>query len=145
MRRLWTLQEGSFAKKLWCQFQDRAIELQVISSALYRIFATEIGRKGLVLDLLTNANGWTVFSPNKNPSDRNPSPDVVNLLQALEHRSVSVPSDEPLLIGNLMHLDIEKILRSPADLRIQTMWSLLWSVPRGIPQNILLPGQSFLR
>lgn len=98
-----------------------------------------------MLDLLTNANGLTVFSPNKNPSDRNPSPDVGNLLQALEHWSVSVPSDEPLLIGNLMHLDIEKILRSPADLRMQTMWSLLWSVPRGIPQNILLPGQSFLR
>lgn len=127
MRRLWTLQEGSFAKKFWFQFQDRAIELQVISSALYKIFATEIGRKGLVLDLLINANGLTAFSPNKKLSDRNPSPDVGNLLQALEHRFVSVPSDKPLLTGNLMHLDIEKILRSPADLRMQTMWSLLWS------------------
>lgn len=57
MRRLWTLQEGSFAKQLWFQFQDRAIELRVINSALYKISATEIGRKGLVLDLLINANG----------------------------------------------------------------------------------------
>ncbi|MCJ1343277.1 hypothetical protein MMC31_001470 [Peltigera leucophlebia] len=137
MRRVWTLQEGSFAKQLWFQFQDRAIELRVIKSALYKISATEIGWKGLVLDLLINTHGLTVFSPNRISSDRDPSPGVGNLLQALEHRSVSVPSDEPLLIGNLMHLDIEKILQSPADLRMQTMWSLLWSVPRGIPQNIL--------
>lgn len=137
MRRLWTLQEGSCAKQLWFQFQDRAIELRVIKSALYKISATEIGWKGPVLDLLINIHGLTVFSPYRKSSDRDPSPGVGNLLQALEHRSVSVPSDEPLLIGSLMHLDIEKILQSPADLRMRTMWSLLWSVPRGIPQNIL--------
>lgn len=84
-----------------------------------------------MLDLLIVTHRLEVFSPNKNASDQNPGPGVENLLQALEHQSVSVPSDEPLLIGDLMHLYIEKIFQSPADLRMQRIWSLLWSVPRG--------------
>lgn len=102
-----------------------------INSALYKILTTEIDWKDLVHDLLIVSHGLIIFSGNKNSSDRSASPSVENILQALEHRSVDFPSDEPLLIGNLTHLDGEKILQSPPDLRMPTMWSLLWSVPRG--------------
>lgn len=136
MRRLWTLQEGSLAKRIWFQFRDSAVDLRSLWSALCRILTTEVGRKGLAFDLLiVNTSLRTFFY--RNPGDPTAGPGVKILIDALQHRSVSVASDEPLLIGNLLNLDVVRILQSPIELRMQMVWSQMWSVPRGIPQNIL--------
>lgn len=71
------------------------------------------------------------------PGDITAGPGVSILIDALQHHSVSVASDEPLLILNLLSLDVSKILQSPIELRMPTVWSQLWSVTGGIPQNIL--------
>lgn len=136
MRRLWTLQEGSLAKKIWFQFQDSAVELHSLWLALCRILTAEVGRKGLAFDMLIENRGLRTFF-HRNPGDPTVGPGVSVLVDALQHRSVSVASDEPLLIGNLLNLDIDRILQSPVEFRMQILWSQMCSVPRGIPQNIL--------
>ncbi|MCJ1464129.1 hypothetical protein MMC07_002742 [Pseudocyphellaria aurata] len=136
MRRLWTLQEGSLAKRIWFQFQDSAIELHSLWLALCRILTTEVGRKGLAFDMLIETRGLRTFS-HRHPGDPPLGPGVSVLVNALQHRSVSVASDEPLLIGNLLNLDTGRILQSPIEFRMQVLWSQMCSVPRGIPQNIL--------
>ncbi|MCJ1267073.1 hypothetical protein MMC22_006958 [Lobaria immixta] len=136
MRRLWTLQEGSLAKRLWFQFRDSAVELHPLWSALCRILITEVGRKGLVFDLLiVNQSLRTFF--HRNPGNPTAAAGISVLIDALQHRSVSVASDEPLLIGNLLGLDVGRILQVPIEWRMATVWSQMWSVPRGIPQKIL--------
>lgn len=136
MRRLWTLQEGSLAKRIWFQFQDSAVELHSLWLALCRILNTEVGRKGLAFDLLIVNRGLRTFFRG-NPRDPTAGPGVSILIDALQHRSVSVASDEPLLIGNLLNLDVGRILQSPIELRMHMVWSLMCSAPGGIPQNIL--------
>ena len=136
MRRLWTLQEGSLAKTIWFQFRDSAVDLSSLLSALHRILTTEIGRKGLAFDLLIVNRGLRTFF-HRMPGDITAGPGVSILIDALQHRSVRVAPDEPLLIANLLSLDVSKILQSPIELRMPTVWSQMWSVPGGIPQNIL--------
>lgn len=136
MRRLWTLLEGTLAKRIWFQFRDSAVDLQLPWSALCQIVITEVGRKGLAFDfLIANRSLRTFFQ--RNPGDSTAGPGVSVLIDALQHRSVSVASDEPLLIGNLLNLDMGSILHSPIELRMQMVWSQMSSVPRSILQNIL--------
>lgn len=73
----------------------------------------------------------------RDPGEPTAGPGVSILIDALQHRSVSVASDEPLLIGNLLNLDVGRILQSPIELRLHMVWSQMCSVPGGIPQNIL--------
>ncbi|MCJ1354011.1 MAG: hypothetical protein MMC33_003998 [Icmadophila ericetorum] len=41
LRRLWCLQEGALAERLWLQFQDRAVELQEVLNELSREFQSK--------------------------------------------------------------------------------------------------------
>ncbi|KAL9037593.1 MAG: hypothetical protein Q9214_005634, partial [Letrouitia sp. 1 TL-2023] len=56
---------------------------------------------------------------------------------ALQNRSVSVASDEPLLIANLLGLDLEKLLAGPEETRINRLWNLMTTAPKGIPKSVL--------
>ena len=55
----------------------------------------------------------------------------------MQFRSVSVSTDEPLLIGNLLGLDASKILDGPEETRVNRMWSLMPTAARGVPKSIL--------
>ena len=56
---------------------------------------------------------------------------------AFRYRSVTVASDEPLLIGGLLNLDPAYILHGSEEARMARLWSMIPSVPGGIPKNIL--------
>ena len=68
---------------------------------------------------------------------------------ALRHRSVSVGTDEPHLIANLLGLDLEAILNGSGETRVYRMWSLMSSIRQGIPKSIIfrlgprLSGEGF--
>jgi hypothetical protein len=65
-------------------------------------------------------------------------PSLSVLDQALQFRSVSVASDEPLCIGALMSLDLKAILEVvPKEQRMQKVWGLLAEKRGGIPAQIL--------
>ena len=84
-----------------------------------------------------------------NEVDGNRIGDLGSVETGLQHRSVTVPSDEPLLIANLLHLDVTYILNGPCPLtncanvgcdhsRIHRLWLLMPKAFRGIPRNVLL-------
>ena len=103
--------------------------LQVLS-----IFNNEVGRRGLAGEIVNRTKSITAFH-NHRPSD--PGADLVTIDAALRHRDVSVPTDEPLLIGNLLGLDVGKILDGPNHDRVHRMWLLMPSAVHGIPKSIL--------
>lgn len=50
---------------------------------------------------------------------------ITIMAAALQHRSTSVPTDEPLCLGTLLNLDMEKILLVAEDQRMSQVWTLI--------------------
>ncbi|CAF9939192.1 hypothetical protein IMSHALPRED_001243 [Imshaugia aleurites] len=137
MRRLWTLQEGALPAnkgRLWFQFRHQAVNLRPLWQQMIRLFNNDLGRKGLAHTILHRMRTITTFfhhDPNT------PEADLATVDAALQHRSVSVSSDEPLLIGTLLDLDVAGILRGSEETRIHRMWSLMPTAVRGLSKDIL--------
>lgn len=137
MRRLWTLQEGALAGKLWFQFKTTVIELQQLWADIIDVFNNDIQRKGLALDISAQYLALRRFF---HPERGDDNVDLISVDQALQFRSVTVASDEPLLIGSLLNLDISHILNGgdgSEDSRMQRLWPLIASAFGGIPKSIL--------
>lgn len=143
MRRLWTLQEGALPGKLWFQFEDSVRELRPIWLEVMEIYKNEIGRRGLTVDITVFYLRLRTFFHSEKGDPLGPSLESVD--RALQHRSVSVASDEPLLIAGLLKLDTASVLDGPEDSRMQRLWSLIPSAPKGIPKNVLFNRGSRLR
>ena len=69
---------------------------------------------------------------------------LTSFKDSLRYRTVSVASDEPLLIGSLLNLDVKEILKVPTNTRMEKMWSLMTAVPRGVPPYIIFRDGSKL-
>lgn len=147
-RRLWTLQEGALAatdSRLSFWFKDRAISLSYLTQKISQLSTTNIGRKGVAIYILTRIAN---FSPVSYEVDGKQHRDLGSIEAGLRNRSVSVPSDEPLLIANLLDLDVVDILNGPCPLancagfgcdhsRIHRLWLLMPTIFQGIPKTIL--------
>ena len=141
MRRLWTLQEGalpSVANKLWFQLAHKALNIRQLRLNANKKFFSTISRKGLAGDMINRLSSFaTVFMKN---GTMRAEADLENVINALRYRSVSIPSDEPLLIGNLLGIDIAQILNGDdgaAALRINRLWRVMASASLGIPSSLL--------
>jgi hypothetical protein len=68
-----------------------------------------------------------------------PGPGLHSLNAALQYRSVSVPSDEPLCIACLMSLPLAALLGSDVnkDDRMPMLWKLIAEKEGGIPSSII--------
>ena len=134
MRRLWTLQEGALSAdkgRLWFQFREQAVNSHPLWQKMNILFNSDMCRRGLALAILGRMRTFTNFF------DRETGADIATVEVAFEHRSVSAPSDEPLLIGNLLGLDVAGILNGSDETRIYRMWSLMPASVHGIPKSIL--------
>ena len=144
MQRLWTLQEGAMATKLWFQFHDGPLDLnqlsQHISSNIF--LQLDLGRVGLAAIMV---NQYRDLRCTFYGSSDNSSSDLPTIASALRHRSVSVPSDEPLCIAALMNLDLAKVVAGPESRRMQELWSLMPLDFRGIPRSIIFHAGPKLR
>lgn len=148
-RRLWTLQEGALPAKnsrLVFLFRDEAINIHDLSNEILRVFKSSISRKGLAEDIFNEIGNFVRISYEV---DGDQHSDLGSVEAGLRDRSVSVPSDEPLLIANLLELDVTYILNGPCPLadcanigcdhsRIHRLWLLMPTAFRGIPRTILL-------
>ena len=137
MRRLWTLQEGALpagSGRLWFQFRDQAVNLRPLWQQVIRLFNNDLSRKGLAFAIISKMRAFTTFF---DPNFNNPGADLYTVDTALQHRSVSISSDEPLLIGTLLSLDVSRILDGSDETRIHRMWSLMPAAVRGVPKHIL--------
>ena len=147
-RRLWTLQEGALAapdSRLAFLFRDRAINLRYLTKKIVELSTTNIGRKGVAMDILARIANFSAVSYEV---DGEHHADLGSIEAGLQNRSVSVPSDEPLLIANLLDLNVDAILNGPCPLancagsdcghsRIHRLWLLMPTAFQGIPKTVL--------
>ena len=141
MRRLWTLQEGALpavTHRLWFQLTHKAVNLRELRTNALDKYLSSLGRGGLGRDMLRRLGSFSDIFLKDSPT--HPRADLAKVIEALHHRSVSVLSDEPLLIGNLLGLDAAQILNGgdgAVARRINRLWRLIPSGVHGIPNNIL--------
>ena len=141
MRRLWTLQEGALAavtNRLWFQLNHKVVNLRELRVNARDKFFSSIDRKGLAGDMLRRLGSFANIFLEESSS--HPRASLLKAMEALRYRSVSVRSDEPLLIGNLLGLDVAQILKGgdgTVDRRMNRLWRLVPSSVHGIPRDLL--------
>lgn len=122
-RRLWTLQEGELAKELVFQFGNDSIEL---GRALW---LAECERRDLVgSDSLEYINIMTMPLPLQYrwKFDVQPSRTLVlDVHAALQWRSTSVATDEPLCISALLGIPLGEIMSADISHRNAQLWRLI--------------------
>ena len=144
--RLWTLQEGRLAKRIWFQFRDKAVELK----ALWEATTKPRNRGWDYWDMLTEAvikwNATDLWGARKTALGLD-FQSTLSLRGALCCRSVSVPADEALCLFCLAGFDMQQITSVPAAARIRmkVFWSQMHAVPSGLifskyPEKLDEPG-----
>ena len=134
MRRLWTLQEGVLPaprERLWFQFHDQALSFFPLHGLIVDSYKKNWSHRGLTTDLLARTRFLFAFFHEKQVAD------LGTVDSAFENRSVSVLSDEPLLIGTLLRLDVNGILNGSDETRMHRMWSLMPAAVHGLPKSII--------
>ncbi|KAL8961202.1 MAG: hypothetical protein Q9193_002204, partial [Seirophora villosa] len=138
MTRLWTLQEGALpAKKnrLWFQFTKTARPLSFLLDRLFEVFSTDIHWRGVIKRIFDRLNTFTSLFKNANFESR--GTDLGRVSRGLLYRSVTVPSDEPLLIATLMGLDLSRILACKPRKRMIILWRMIATAPSGVDKDFL--------
>jgi hypothetical protein len=139
MRRLWTLQEGALAKSLYFQFADIAQSLMGTIASVHSMKGNMTYR-AVFEDAFAEVLGLVRFFNSRENGLSEPSAiDLLKLLdRALQFRSVSVASDEPLCIGTLMGMDLSPILQlKTQEDRMRKVWDLMAVRNAGIPAQVL--------
>ena len=138
MTRLWTLQEGALpAKKnrLWFQFTKTALPARTLYDHLVKIEKTDIRRRGIVTSVIRRFLTFeTLFDVQ---SSENQGAQMKDIMNGLLYRSVTVPSDEPLIIATLLALHLGPILASEPAKRMDILWRTIGTSPSGIDKHIL--------
>jgi hypothetical protein len=121
MRRLWTLQEGVLARKLFFQFRDGAIDLGVLRDTVdggpeHRL------RSLLSADALACSDSFRKFKDLG-------SSGILELVRALQWRATSWSQDETICLSILLDLDVDRVIRSREEDRMGTFWSMLEEFP----------------
>ncbi|KAG7004555.1 hypothetical protein G7Y79_00024g055050 [Physcia stellaris] len=130
MRRLWTLQEGRLAKRVWFQFADKAVDVQTIFLAIdHRRIPSRIEHwiDGALYTKLWMQIWYRGHYINKTSA-------VTSMLSttslALSSRSVSVPTDEALCLVTLMGKDPRQVTAASPMQRMEVFWRTFDKVPK---------------
>ena len=136
-RRLWTLQEGALAQSLYFQFADEAVSFTRLAHQMIASVKGSMRHLAILPEFSKEFLSLSSFFPSASaPAGGNP--DLSTLDHALNFRSVSVATDEPLCIGTLMSLDLHEILQvEPKENRMQKVWELIAVKKGGIPTEIM--------
>jgi len=124
--RLWTWQEAVLAKRLKLQFADAAIDLEVLKSAERDDLNLTQGWVNFldIISVIYNVRGEHTGAQEPRYND------LSKIHSALQHRSTSVVTDEPLCLGCLVGLDMDKILEVEPNERMVAFWSMFPEIPR---------------
>ena len=134
LSRLWTLQEGVLASKLFIQFSDRAINI----SQLPELTRTPLH---LLSNVRTDAGQALSDIKLMQSETWRSSPEVqslVPLVQALRYRSTSWKRDETTCMSILLDLDVDLILKTSPEDRMRVLLSQIKHIP---PTIIFLSGR----
>ena len=138
MRRMWTLQEGLLAKRLYIQFLDGALDIwdakrHVMVSELLPFFKKHIAqgqlKKGEASFAIWKTTGiyrlLLFFEQSLLTVQIRKRPVLESITWPLSFRSASVAEDEALCIGTLLRLDMRRILSVSPEERMAKVWTLL--------------------
>ena len=137
MRRLWTLQEGHLAtvggdQRLWFRFKDKAISgRSLLKSASTGFLGSSVSQSGIAMFAIDGM--FSLIKKHSNISGF----DIRSIDLVLQGRSVSVRTDEALIIATLLGLDLSAILDGAEEYRFHHLWTLIPSTARGIPKNVV--------
>lgn len=149
MRRLWTFQEGAFARSLYYQFAGFAVKSKVLLPKVSEACDKDIRYQALHVELWSELRPFEEFVPHIEPGmlehisgPIGTSDEVLRYLQdALNFRAVSVPGDEPLCIATILGLDIRRIIAQTGENAAQKRMAIVWEqIPRllgGIPPDVI--------
>lgn len=126
-RRLWTYQEGSLAGRLFFQFKDTAHELD-LSYQLFLDTSDAIINLTLRQPLITKYQSLRGFKQNGNGF----SAQLGSVIMALRFRTTSVATDEAICISTLLNLNVEQIVQSSPEKRMEKLWDMIPDVPSEI-------------
>ena len=138
MTRLWTLQEGALAAKkgrLWFQFTKTALPAQTLYNHIVKVHKKDIQRRGVMDSVMGRFHTFLRLFDVQ--SSNNQGAQMEDIVRGLLYRSVTVPSDEPLIIATLLALDLSPILASESAERMNTLWQIIGTSPCGINKHIL--------
>lgn len=138
MTRLWTLQEGALParkSKLWFQFTKTALPARTLYDHLVKIQELDIRRRGVVDSVIGRFHTFTALFDVQ--SSEKQGAQMENIVRGLLYRSVTVPSDEPLIIATLLALDLSPILASEPAKRMKILWRIIGISPDGIDKHVL--------
>lgn len=131
MRRLWTLQEGRLAKKVWFQFADIAVNVKEIFDNVDHTRVPTRVDFWLQAEIYVQIWMQIWWHPNAIRNTSNVAGLISSTRLALSSRSVSVPTDEVLCLFCLMDMDMTKITCIPPADRMQVFWRQFQKVPIG--------------
>ena len=140
MRRLWTLQEGYLADKVWVQFKNKAFELDQESVKSMDFDALNVECYWIGRDIMAL---YGSLRRKQMPVKVDRQLESTFLVFALQGRSVKEPSDEPICIATLLNLDVSRIVavstreRDCAEKRMRILWTLIQHSIIGIPKSVL--------
>ncbi|GAB1725767.1 hypothetical protein NU195Hw_g4923t1 [Hortaea werneckii] len=143
MRRLWTLQEGALARRLWVQLADRPVSMGKVQEGVEGIYRNRFVHNQLALMLvsglkrLRNFGGISDASSDDDKNDRQREPSLVDVHMAFRNRSVSVPSDEALCLCTCLAIDQTLVVQGPNDQRLAAFWSAMRLAGRAVPNSLL--------
>lgn len=125
--RLWTLQEGALADRLFFQFADGAYALNLGLNELDQIINEK--RHWSVFKTINRQffNLYGFRSGSYSLEDK-----VQALAMALEFRTTSNNSDEALCLATLLELDVSSLLRGSKATRMQNLWAQFDHIPLGV-------------
>jgi hypothetical protein len=148
-RRLWTFQEGRLSQDLLFQFADQAISMEDVWTDLPSDLSCASLRNDLVLayrstNVIRNIAKRLPESSTKKVNFR-PKPDVWDMRESLQARSVSVIYDEALCLFCNMGFDMSLITDVPIEERMPTFWAHVPDIPLGLifstaRQKLTRPG-----
>lgn len=145
MRRLWTLQEGRLARRVWFQFADKAVDVRSLYEAQRSVSivpTTDIWMADYQYNIMS-INFWR--RANTAECFSKVATGLIQTYLSLCSRSVSVPTDEALCLFTLLDLDITKVTAVPPQERMNVFWRTFNKVPSSLvfsraPKKLLEPG-----
>ena len=133
--RLWTLQEGALAQRLFVQFANGPYDVQEGIKRIQKNANMSIDYT-VISTILKAFLELRVFRiPTMSTEQK-----LTAISRALQFRSTSVETDEPLCLSTLLGFDTQKIMATPPKERMQRFWNSM----SGIPPDILFLKRSKL-
>lgn len=138
MTRLWTLQEGALPgrkDKLWFQFRNTAARAWALYKNLNNTAGKDIQWRG-VTDNLTGRFHNILALLDFEPAEHSHA-SLQHTMSSLMYRSVTVLSDEPLLIAALLALTLDELIMTDPSKRMALLWRMIASSPSGVPTHLI--------